>query len=55
VARTTAELNHRNENGSVDATAPQPEPKRLPAARIAFVRFALTEIEQLPEDGPLTR
>ena len=55
MARTTAELDPRNENGSVDATAPQPEPKRLPAARIAFVRFALAEIEQLPEDGPPTR
>jgi hypothetical protein len=55
VARTTAELDPRNENSSADATAPQPEPKRLPAARIAFVRFALAEIEQLPEDGPPTR
>ncbi len=53
MARTTAQLKPRNETGPVDQTAPQPEPKRLPAARIAFVRFALAEVEQLPEDGPL--
>jgi hypothetical protein len=55
VARTTAKLDPRNENSSADATAPQSEPKRLPAARIAFVPFAPAEIEQFPEDGPLAR
>ena len=55
MARTTAELDPRRENSPVDATAPRPEPKRLPAARIAFLRVALAEIEQLPEDGPPTR
>ena len=53
MARTTTELDPRNENSSGDAAAPQPEPTRLPAARIAFVPFTLAEIEQLPEDGPL--
>ena len=53
MARTTTELDSRNENSSAEATAPKPEPTRRPAARIAFVRFALAEIEQLPEDGPL--
>ena len=56
VLRTTAaEREPRNENSPVDGTIQQSEPKRLPAARIAFVRFALAEIEQLPEDVPLAR
>jgi hypothetical protein len=53
VSRTTAELDPRNDNGPGERTTPQPEAKRLPAARISFVRFALVEIEQFPEDGPL--
>ena len=51
MARTAAKLDPRNENRPVDVIAPPPEPKRLPAARIAFVRFATAEIEQLPEDA----
>ncbi len=55
VSRTTIEHEPRNDNRSVDVVTAQPEPERLPAARIALLRFALVEIEQLPEDGPLVR
>lgn len=50
MSRTTAELDPRHEQIPAEGAAPPPEPRQLPAARIALVRFALVEIEQLPDD-----
>jgi hypothetical protein len=53
MSRTTPELDSRHDPTPVEVATSTPTFEPLPAARIAFVRFALAEIEQLPEDGPL--
>lgn len=55
VARTTAKPDQEHEQDSIDHPAPPSDPCPRPAARIALVRFALAEIEQLPEDAPPAR
>jgi len=51
VARTTAKPDQQHEQELTDHPAPPSESRPRPAARIALVRFALAEIEQLPEDA----